>query len=186
MKVYTANERGVTLGAMVTPYQLTSGREIAAVSVGEEGRGRWVGFVPVRLTPAAQSQLAEKGETIIFYVAPWKAVDGDKMVFDQLKEDHNNSTGHVCLVLNFAYGYRGTVTYEFPENVNILADGCKADGAAGRMAGGCEYVILMEGPGIIRVHRTGRLYGGESDFLVVVKGGDVTLTTPNEAWLEDL
>jgi len=184
MKVFTINQNGVTSGARVTSHQLMAGREIPAIVIGEEGRGRSIGFVPVKLTPASIAQLEEKGETRVCFVSAREV--GDKMVFDQLDNNDDNSTGHVCLVLNFAYGYRGTVRYEFPEGVDILAEGIKADGQAGRMAGGPEYIIVAEGEAAILVRRTGRLYGGQSDFLVVVKDGEVTLTTPDEAWLEDI
>jgi len=69
-----------------------------------------------------------------------------------------------------------------PSGIITLAQGCKAQGAAGRMGGHVVRLLLMEPGTSFRVHRTGRLYGAPVERFVFWDGETLHLGTQDEVW----
>ena len=67
MKIFTIENGKVTEGARVDTFTLKSaGVSIPAILIGEEGRGRKLGVLPVQLLPEQYKEWLEKGRTRIF------------------------------------------------------------------------------------------------------------------------
>lgn len=65
-----------------------------------------------------------------------------------------------------------------PFEVKVIAEGASAQGDAGRMGGGPEYLIVMKSGQAIEIVRSGRLYGAPAVVRLDCIGGQVTLTYP--------
>ncbi|MED0649937.1 hypothetical protein P9246_10720 [Aeribacillus pallidus] len=82
---------------------------------------------------------------------------------------------------NSAHPDEGTyMTYPSLENiegVTVLAEGYCAQGDAGRMGGHPEYLVILEPGTLIRVKRTGRLYGAASELFVRWDGESLSVGT---------
>lgn len=131
------------------------------IIVGEEGRGRKLVTVPL---PAG----AEIDKVEEYSIVP---------VVKRINTSHDDTV--VAVLIEDQSGYRGTWRLcrdlsddELnPEEIgHVVAEGWVAEGAAGRMGGGPEYLILAR-PGEFIIHRKGRLYGNP-EYIAVEIGGD--------------
>ena len=69
-RVFTIREGKVTKGALVEKFSLKgAGIEIPAILVGEDGRGRKLGVLPVHLLPHQKEVWEEKGEVIVNFAS---------------------------------------------------------------------------------------------------------------------
>jgi hypothetical protein len=73
-------------------------------------------------------------------------------------------------------GYRGGWTLDVPPSATIIADGWCAQGIAGRMGGGPEYLVRAPEGTQFRIRRSGRLYGAPADLRVVVHADRLEVT----------
>jgi len=70
IRVFTIREGKVTKGALVEKFSLKgAGMEIPAILVGEDGRGRKLGVLPVHLLPHQKEVWEEKGEVIVNFAS---------------------------------------------------------------------------------------------------------------------
>lgn len=70
IRVFTIREGKVTKGALVEKFSLKGvGMEIPAILVGEDGRGRKLGVLPVHLLPHQKEVWEEKGEVIVNFAS---------------------------------------------------------------------------------------------------------------------
>lgn len=77
MKVFTVEEKDIMNGAKVETFDLrTAEVKIPAIIVGEEGRGRKLGVLPVKLTPEKYQEWKEKGEVMIYEATLGKTKSG--------------------------------------------------------------------------------------------------------------
>ncbi len=67
-----------------------------------------------------------------------------------------------------------------PEGVTVVAEGACAQGAAGRMGGHVERLLIMEPGSMFRVARHGRLYGAPSRRYVIWTGEELKLGSFDE------
>ena len=67
-----------------------------------------------------------------------------------------------------------------PDGVSVLAEGYRAQGAAGRMGNHVERLLIMEAGTMFRVCRGGRLYGAPSKRYVVWTGEELKLGSFDE------
>jgi len=78
------------------------------------------------------------------------------------------------------------IVYDYPlieenvPNVTVLAKGYCAQGAAGRMGGHPEYLVILEPGTLLRVERTGRLYGAPPVKYLYWDGGNLLFGTFDE------
>lgn len=118
-----------------------------AVLVGEEGRGRKLVRVPV---PAGADM-----------------VDG-RLAAVPAK---NQPEGAVLVAFRDCSGFRGGWSLSDRQGVIVVAEGACAQGAAGRMGGGPEYLAVVADGGSATINRSGRLYGAAATLRVRNVGG---------------
>jgi hypothetical protein len=121
------------------------------IAVGELGRGRKLVSVPV---PAG----AEVADGRLLSV-PAK----------------NQPAGAVLVALRDHSGFRGGWSLSDRQGVIVLAEGECAQGDAGRMGGGPEYLAVVAEGGTATVNRSGRLYGKAATLRVRNAGGVLTV-----------
>jgi len=123
----------------------------AAIRVGGTGRGRKFVSVPV-------PQGAEVVEGRLLAV-PAK----------------NQPAGAVLVAFRDHSGFRGGWSLADRQGVIVLAEGECAQGDAGRMGGGPEYLAVVADGGTATVNRSGRLYGKAATLRVRNAGGVLTV-----------
>ena len=154
--VFTVTNGHVEIGATVRDFHLPgSGVTLQALLVGEEGRGRKLGVLPIEGGVKA-------GDTVKFASLAEIRSGRAKLI----AASEANSEDEAIVVLLNQHGFRGSSSVsndtdeETPECVqNALCSGIVADGMAGRMAESKQYVILLPKNTIICTRYTGRLYG---------------------------
>lgn len=183
MKVYTIESGKVSEGAIVEMLALKgAGIEIPAVIVGEEGRGRERGVLPVQLTNCQYKEWQEKGRVRIMFAEVGTTKAGKPKLLAKDKDSAGNDEKIVC-VFRTHIGFRGgnnhtgdrTGEEEYddwgtkktrptfaPFPGEILVRGIIAQGAAGRMGSGEQLVAVMPPKCVFRTTYSGRLYGAPS------------------------
>jgi hypothetical protein len=152
MKCFTLYPGGIEKGIL-----LRDGR----ISIGEPGRGRTLVTVPV---PQGAEVVDIQGEP--------PTITGRLMSIPA----KNSPAGAVLVVIRDHSGFRGSWSLGDQQGVTILAEGYCAQGAAGRMGGGPEYLAVLSDGGSATITRSGRLYGKPSILRVQNTGGVITVT----------
>jgi hypothetical protein len=191
MKVYTVQDGVVTEGAKVQPRLLSCGVTIPTVAVGEEGRGRKLGFLPVELSNSKDFET--NGETVIYNCRLGKTARGGHKLIE--RDDGDESK---CLVvMRTGIGFRGT-NFHTGDRVNgsdteflpfpceILSEGIVAQGDAGRMGSGKQMVVIAPKGVVFRASRAGRLYGQPSSHYYLFNGERLMSATWEERIAADL
>lgn len=137
-------------------FRLHCGEEIPAILIGEEGRGRRLGVLPVAL-PQALYKAWEDGQEIRIEKAQMSQTRSGhpKLVW---RREQDIKPLKALLVFRTPIGYRGWNLHEFPPDWEILVEGIIAQGEAGRMGRGKQYIVLAT-PGVATVRIEGRRYG---------------------------
>lgn len=190
MKIFTIRHESVQLGAMVEEFALASGVTIAAITIGEQGRGRSLGVLPVKgaapgdvITSATVSTTRSGRPCLIASPSP---TDDD--------------SDHAIVIMRTEYGFRGSCghsgdfagikqtdrpwqpwvpVYDDPPG-QVLAKGIVAQGGAGRMASGEQIIAVVPAGKVFRAWRTGRLYGAPQAHYYVYDGETVLTATWEE------
>ncbi len=160
MKVIRIRENIMTDG-LVETYNLSCGEKIPAVIIGESGRGRSLGIVPVALKKENYEQWKKEGRVYIKNAT----VGQTKTERPKLIETVDETTDKIIAIFITPIGFRGSNYHEFPEGTEILASGTIAQGDAGRMGSGNEYVVVRPVPSAVKVHIGGRRYGAPTDYV---------------------
>lgn len=179
MKVYTIESGKVSEGATVVKLALKgAGIEIPAIIVGEEGRGRERGVLPVQLPNGLYKEWQEKGRVEIRAAEVGQTKAGKPKLF--AKEGPDADEKIICVFLT-KIGFRGSNSHTgdrtgettkdswgderpvfAPFPGEILVRGVIAQGAAGRMGSGEQLVAVMPKGVVFRTGYGGRLYGAPS------------------------
>ena len=105
MKIYTVENGKVTEGVRVDSFTLKgAGVTIPAILVGEEGRGRKLGVLPVQLLPDSYNEWQEKGEVVITAAKVGKTKAGKPKL---IEVSEVTDTGRCVCVFKTKIGYRG-------------------------------------------------------------------------------
>jgi len=172
-KVFTISGPTVHDGADVQELTLSSGVKIPAILVGEKGRGRDLGVLPV--------VGAKPGERI--YVAGLgKTASGKPKLF--AANPPAASTQDAIVVFRTGIGFRGSNVHE--GEFSVIIRGVIAQGDAGRMGSGEQIVVLLHEGNVVKVRRYGRLYGAPPEHHYVLRGDKILVATPEERELTDL
>ncbi len=152
----------IKTGGAVYPYiNLTENGEII---VGEEGRGRKSIIVPL----PAGSEIDKVEEYSIVPIVKSIITSHDDAVAALFIQDQSGYRGTWRLCRDSSDSDNDELD---PEEIGyVVAEGWVAQGAAGRMGGGPEYLILAKSCKFL-IHREGRLYG-DPEYLTVEIGGD--------------
>lgn len=193
MKLFTIRHERCEEGALVEEFRLATGITIPAVTVGEEGRGRVLGVLPVKG--------AQPGETI--YYATVSSTRSGRPCLIAAQEDGDDDS--CVVIMRTEYGFRGScghtgdfsgvvptgkrwspwlpTYYDFPGE--ILTRGIIADGLAGRMASGEQIAAVVKSGQVFRAWRSGRLYGQPDEYFYTFYSGNILVATWEERLLLD-
>lgn len=203
MKVFTMQDLPLQVveGAEVKKLKLSNGVIIDTVQVGEQGRGRQLGVIPVQL----QTPWDGDGERIIKNAKIGQTLKGSPKFFEIPAEGDNDED--YILVLRTPIGHRGssehfvvckgevdkllllrrsTIQDQDKEgsctlpSLKVLAQGIIAQGLAGMMGAGEQYVLQVSPPMRLEIHINGRLYGEPSTYNIYVEKTGVSVLTPEE------
>ena len=117
MKIFTIENGDVTEGAMVDTFTLSNGViAIPAILVGERGRGRQLGVLPVHLQSEQYTEWKEKGKVRINFAAIGKTKSGNPKLFAC-----NKSGSEKCIcVFRTMIGFRGGNSHTGDKDRNPL------------------------------------------------------------------
>jgi hypothetical protein len=105
MKIFTIKSGDVRKGVKVESFILKgAGISIPAIIIGEEGRGRKLGVLPVQLLPENYAEWQEKGYTQIYYAEIGATMAGKPKLFQT--EDTDTTEKCIC-IFETMIGYRG-------------------------------------------------------------------------------
>lgn len=183
--VFTVSDGVVERGATVEAFTLSSGIQIAAVLVGERGRGRKIGALAVRgEAPAkpytllsAEVGLTQRGNPRLIF----KPVvsDAAAIVVMRTPIGFRGGNAHTGDRLDGGMGYR-----PFPVT-EILADGIIAQGDAGNMGSGSQLIAVMPKGVVFRTAYSGRRYDAPTSHYYVFDGESIRVATWEERLMSD-
>ncbi|MBW2084422.1 MAG: hypothetical protein JRI54_00100 [Deltaproteobacteria bacterium] len=105
MLIFTIKNGSVTKGAQVTSLPLKgAGISIPAILVGEEGRGRQLGVLPVQLLPEQQQEWEKNGSTTVTTARIGQTRAGNPKFFATTEADTDEK---IIAVLRTGIGFRG-------------------------------------------------------------------------------
>lgn len=188
MLIFTITNGQIELGAQVERIKLSGADlNIAAIVVGEEGRGRRRDILPAPLRPEdcpARIERASVGTT---------RSGRPRLITEQSGDTHD-----CIIVFRTKGGFRGGASHtgdrEAPDNPKaflpfpgrILARGMIADGMAGRMGGNEQIIAVMPRGAWFRTGYTGRLYGAPSEHYYRFDGKQLIAVTWEERQVLEL
>lgn len=202
MQIWTISD-GARLGAEVETFTLKNGEiSIPAIIIGEDGRGRELGVLPVHLHPDNLEKWKKDGRLFVKYATLGKTKSGKPKLFEVCMETPG-SVGFIA-IMRTEIGFRGSnehtgelieekkddwgsdcSIYENWPGENICS-GYIAEGAAGRAGGGHQYVAVMPKGVVFRTKKRGRLYGKPGEFFYKHDGSEVLFCTAEEREVSEL
>lgn len=205
MKIFTIESGKVTEGVRVDSLTLKgAGVAIPAILVGEEGRGRKLGVLPVQLLPSSYKEWQEEGRAYIHSAKIGTTKAGKPKLF-QTEDADTDATEKCICVFRTQIGYRGGNSHTgdrdggtkrdywgaerptfHPFPGEILCEGTIAQGAAGRMGSGTQLVAVMPAGVVFRTSYSGRLYGAPSAHYYLFRDGQLLSATWEEREASDI
>ncbi len=195
--VFTVSSGFVSKGGLVDSLTLKSaGIDIPAIIVGEDGRGRSRGVLPVQLPNGLYKEWKEKGQVVIYAAEVGTTKAGKPKLFAKTEADLDEK---IICVFNTKIGFRGSNSHtgdrtgetkkdwmdrEFPVFAEFpgetLITGTIAQGAAGRMGSGDQLVAVIPKEVVFRTSYGGRLYGAPSSHYYKWDGEQLLVLTWDE------
>lgn len=177
MKLFTISNNQIESGIAVnTRKSQKTGDEFNVILVGQDGRGSRLSWVPLHPTVVIDTTEDQYGRTRLFECRLGDTKSGGYLVLPSAGEDNR-----ALILLYFQEGYRGQNSYALPEHgCTVISEGRYSQGAAGRMGGGTEYLLLLEPGAVVTATRTGRLYGGSADLRVEWDGHTLAAFHPED------
>lgn len=169
------------------------------IHVGEEGRSRTLVRVP--LPPEAEVDYSKRR---VMYIPIEQGKPTGELSTVVLIRDHSGFRGSWKLTAARSdEEWEAIVRYEStpresddkaapvpprrPHDAYVIAQGYCAQGAAGRMGGGPEYLLILRENQAVEIVRSGRLYGEPSTLRVELdKDGSIKVTDPRAKAMERL
>ncbi len=105
-RIFTIRNGAAKEGAKVNTFTLSNGTKIPAIVVGEEGRGRALGVLPVSLTKSQFQTWQEKDSVEIRFAEIGQSRSGKPKLFSKEKEE-NTAGDSLIAVMSTPIGYRG-------------------------------------------------------------------------------
>jgi len=202
MKLFTIENGKVTEGVRVDSFTLKgAGVTTPAIIIGQEGRGRKLGVLPVQLLPEQHREWQGEGRTYIFSAGVGTTKAGRPKLFQTEYAD----TAERCIcVFRTMIGFRGgnyhtgdrdggteviwgevcPTFHPFPGE--ILCDGVIAQGDAGRMGSGEQLVAILPADTVFRTGYSGRLYGFPPAHYYIFRAGQIIAATWQEREISDI
>jgi hypothetical protein len=168
MKIYTVDRYGVNPFVEVTYRFLPDGSRHASFTIGESGRGRKLAIIPVVLRPSSRTSWEVEGHVAVENVEVCRNFHG----YVYLKELEKPVEDDCYLIVFRGWiGFRGSnslTDYEgraLSKNV-VLAEGRIAQGEAGRMGAGSQWLLMVRVGDLLRYEVDGRLYGEPGSYVL--------------------
>jgi len=193
MKIFTIENGQVTEGAIVRAFHL-KGADVAisAILVGEEGRGRHLGVLPVELLPDSYKSWEEDLRVEIQYAEVGQTKSGKPKLFQTIEP---GSLDEIICVFRTQIGFRGSNNHTgdciedkeyqpFPGEWLVI--GRIAQGIAGRMGCGEQGVAILPKDTVFRTAYRGRLYGKPSEHFYIWDGKKLLSATRQERQVADI
>lgn len=204
LKIFTISSGKVDLGAKVVTLTLKGADvSIPAIIIGEEGRGRSRGVLPVQLPTDLHREWKEKGEVIIMTASLGETKTGNPKLF--VSSGAGSSSQKAICVLRTKIGFRGSNSHtgdwtgeveerSWGDNVRIcekfpgeiITQGTIAQGDAGRAGSGQQMIAVVPADVVFSTSYGGRLYGSPSSHYYQFDGDDITALTWEERQVSDL
>ena len=171
------------------------------INVGESGRSRKLVTVPLPPQPVFESDLKENGKSDLLieckgdptsslvYIPDQSGFRGSWYMRVPRTEEEWDIIVSVPCSSECRMRFSGTdpdcpkhskLAPETLPEVTIIATGECAQGDAGRMGGGPEYLLVLENRQAIEIVRSGRLYGDPSVIRIECRAGLIEITVPRE------
>ena len=203
MKIFTIESGRVTEGAKVDSFTLKgAGVSIPAILVGEEGRSRRLGVLPVQLLSSSYKEWQEEG-TVLIRSAKVGATKAGK---PKLLETSRITDIEKCIcIFRTMIGFRGGNSHtgdrdggtekdywgaEYPTfhpfPGEVLCEGIIAQGDAGRMGSGKQLAAIIPADIVFRTGYSGRLYGAPSAHYYIYRDGQLLSATWEEREVADI
>ena len=203
MKIFTIESGNVTEGIRVDSFTLKgAGITIPAILVGEEGRGRRLGVLPVQLLPSSYKEWQEEGTVSIHSAKVGETRAGKPKL---LETSGITDTEKCICVFRTKIGFRGGNSHtgdrdggteknywgaEYPTfhpfPGEILCGGVIAQGDAGRVGSGEQLAAIMPANIVFRTGYSGRLYGAPSAHYYLFRDGQILSATWEEREVADI
>lgn len=188
MKVFTIESGKVIEGAEVTTFALKNvDVTIPAITIGEEGRGRQLGVLPVKLTRESHNKW-KAGETVTIHFAKISETKSGKPKL--IETESNSDNNEAIVVFRTKIGFRGSNDHtgdgDEPFPGKILVEGVIAQGDAGRMGSGDQLVAVIPKNTVFSTKYFGRLYGAPSEHFYIFDGDKIISVTKEERELTDI
>lgn len=192
MKIVTIQNGKISGGATVGKLSLKGACiDIPAILIGEEGRGRGIGALPVKLTPVQMKEWERNESVEIFHAEVGETKARNPKL---LSETVSGSNDAVIAIFLTGIGFRGGNAHtgdrngekflDFPGK--ILATGTIAQGDAGRMGSGEQLAAVIRKGVVFRTSYSGRLYGAPSEHYYLYNGERVLSCTKEERELAEV
>ena len=188
MKIFTIESGKVYEGAEVVTFSLKNAEvTIPAIIVGEEGRGRQLGVLPVKLKEENYNKWKD-GETVtIHHAKTSETKSGRPKLIETVNDDNNDKA---IVVFRTKIGFRGSNDHtgdgDEPFPGEVLVEGIIAQGDAGRMGSGEQLVALIPKNTVFSTKYYGRLYGAPSEHFYIFDGDKIVSVTKEERELTDI
>jgi hypothetical protein len=184
MKLYTIDYENVAKGVDVRQFELANGTKIPAIVIGETGRGQRLGVLPVRLTPASMEEFRRKRSTKIAHGVLVQTKTGRPALQET---EYTTDDNEVLIVFLAGIGYRGGNSLDtYPESGrisdHIIVSGKIAQGEAGRMGAGGQWILRARPGDRFRFTKSGRLYGAPSTYIVDIRTVEDVWMMPKEQY----
>ena len=192
MKIFTIKNGNVSEGVKVVAFTLKgAGVSIPAIIVGEEGRGRKLGVLPVQLLPDTSAEWQEEGHVYIHSAEVGTTKAGKPKLFQT--EDADTLEKCIC-IFKTKIGFRGGNSHTgdrkdesfYPFPGEILCEGIIAQGDAGRMGRGEQLVAILPENTVFRTGYSGRLYGYPAEHYYIFRDGQILAATWEEREVSDI
>ena len=188
MKIFTIESGKVYEGAEVVTFALKNANvSIPAIIIGEEGRGRQLGVLPVKLRDENYNKW-KAGETVKIHFAKISETKSGRPKLVEMESDDNNDKA--IAVFRTKIGFRGSNTHtgdgDEPFPGEVLVEGIIAQGNAGRMGSGRQMIAVISSNTVFRTAYSGRLYGAPSEHFYIFDGDKIISVTREERELTDI
>lgn len=185
-RIFTVQHGSIADYAVVTKYSLKGADvTVPAIIIGEAGRGRKLGILPVQLLPESQRAWENSGEVKIRAAKITKTrTNRPKLIEMQVA----SSKQYAIVVFRTKHGFRGTCDHK-GDRINdkhadfpgyVLLKGVIADGAAGNMAWCTQKIVIVPKDTVFSELRSGRLYGAPGAHYYIFDGTKIITATWEE------
>lgn len=188
MKVFTIESGKVIEGAEVVTFALKNADvTIPAIIIGEKGRGRQLGVLPVKLTEENYNKW-KAGETVTIHFAKISETKSGKPKLIEMES--NNDNNEAVVVFRTKIGFRGSNDHtgdgDEPFPGKVLVEGVIAQGDAGRMGSGDQLIAVIPKNVVFSTKYYGRLYGAPSEHYYIFDGDKIISVTKEERELTSI